>query len=157
MNKKDIVRKENINKVANFIKESVDLLTIEDYGCCRYILNDKLALYVGWLDGFDMSDEDIIKAQSGRSDPTTNPYTKHTWVCGYALVCGVKVRNDIDWCDYEYLNSPIYNDDTGDVFNSEHTLESNMTIRDYRRYAKYILEDYVDIVNGLTSGKLTTI
>ena len=63
MNKKDIVTKKNVGKVAKFLKESCEYFKKDGDGCRGLKLSDDLALYVGWSDGYDMADDDIIKSK----------------------------------------------------------------------------------------------
>ena len=52
------------NKIAQFVKESVEWLQKEQEGCCRYKLDDHLAIFVGWSRGFgDEKRDDVIQAK----------------------------------------------------------------------------------------------
>ena len=95
MNKKDIVTNNNITKVAKFLEDSIKWLKEADMGCCHFNLSDDLALYIGWEPGYDQNDTTII------TSPTED---------GYAIVAGVKIRNDFDCADYEYLDFTVYED-----------------------------------------------
>lgn len=145
MNKKNVVTSKNIANVATFIENSVGWLVNNQAGCCRFNLNKDLAIFVGWLDGYDIDDDDIVKEASPNRDNG----------CCYAVVCGIRIRNDYDDCDLEWLNAPIYNDDSGEVYDVSSTLAPNMKRRDYRKEARYMLEQFVDMKNLLDKGELT--
>jgi murein DD-endopeptidase MepM/ murein hydrolase activator NlpD len=40
------------NQIAQFVKESVEWLVENQEGCCRYQLDDHLAIFVGWSGGY---------------------------------------------------------------------------------------------------------
>ena len=63
MNKKNVVTKENIAKVADFLKEACDYFQKQGEGCFNFNLSEDLVLAVGWSDGYNMADEDIIKSK----------------------------------------------------------------------------------------------
>ena len=136
MNKKNIVTKENVAKVANFLKESIEWLVNEQQGCCHYNLNDDLALYVGWSGGFDPKDTDIIKELNIEPGATS---------C-YAIDAGVKIRNDYDCTDFEYLDFP-YDKETGDCWDNAVSMAPDMTTSQYKADAKWFLETFVAMVN----------
>jgi hypothetical protein len=91
----------NKEKIKEFIKESVEWLQKEQMGCCRYKLDDHLAIFVGWSGGYDKEKDDtLIQAND---DPT------------YAINVGIKVWTSDDmWTDYDWLNFPYAKD--GDVW-----------------------------------------
>ena len=136
MNKKNVLTKNNINKVANFLKESIEWLVNEQQGCCHFNLNDNLALYVGWSYGFDKNDTDIIKE--------LNPDTNDRFC--YAIDAAVKIRNDYDCADFEYLDFP-YNSETGDCWDNAVSMSPNMTTNQYKAEARWFLETFVAMVN----------
>ena len=82
------------SELANFLEENIEWLQEEDEGCATYKLDDRLAVCVGWEDGFDPNDENVIHS---KSDPR------------YAIVAGIKVytsddmRTDYDWISYPYF------------------------------------------------------
>ena len=145
MNKKDIVTEKNIKKVADFLKESCDYFKNQGEGCCHLNLNDDLALYVGWSDGYDMADEDIIKSKEGQRQ-------NGSWTCGWAVNAGVKVRNDFDCADYDMLNFPYYED--GEVADTGLSMRPNQSRREYRKDARWFLESFVIMVNAHNKGDL---
>lgn len=143
MNKKEFVTKEKVEEVAKFLQESVEWLKVQDEGCCNYPLDDNLVIAVGWSDGFDMADETIIKSPNGQS-PVNNP--THPWICGWAINAAVKIRNDYDCADFEYLDFPSFKD-SGECWDSSLSIRPNLDFKGYKEDAKCLLEKYVDIVN----------
>ena len=138
MNKKNIVTKENIEKVVKFLKESIKWLKEEDQGCCRFRLSSDLALYCGWQSGYDPEDKTVIHSEE---DPE------------YAIVAGVKVRNDWDYADYEFLNFPYY-EDTGECWNNELSMEPTDGEKEFKQNAKWFLETFVSMTNAHKKGEL---
>lgn len=88
------------NEIAKFVKESVEWLQKEQQGCCRYILNDHLAIFVGWSAGYgEEKRDDVIQAKDDFD---------------WGINAGVKVWTSDDlWCDYDWLSFPYY--ESGDV------------------------------------------
>ena len=139
MNKKEILTKKNIEGVANFLKSSVQSLVATDTGCCRFILNDDHAIFVGWSDGYDMTDTDIIKSPTDQRKVGSN-------VVGYAINAAVKVRNDFYWAEFDDLDFPYY-EDNGECWDNALSLKPNMTIKDYKHDAKWFLSTFVSMFN----------
>ena len=148
MNKKNIVTRENIAKVADFLEEACDYFKNDGEGCYGFPLSEDLALYVGWSYGYDMADTDIIKSAGGREE-------RNDLTCGWAVNAGIKVRNDYDCAEYDYLNAPWFADD-GEVADTAISVRPNMTRRDYKREARYFLQEFVAMTNAIKSGKLLT-
>lgn len=88
------------NKITKFIRESVEWLQKEQMGCCRYKLDDHLAIFVGWSAGYGKEKRnDVIQA---KDDPD------------YGINVGIKVWTSDDmWTDFDWLNFPYY--ENGDV------------------------------------------
>lgn len=92
--------------LAKEIKSAVEWLKEEDCGCVTLKLDDRLAVCVGWSDGFDPDDETVIHS---KSSPTC------------AICAAIKVwttddmRTDIDWID-----APYYED--GGVYDTEQSI-----------------------------------
>lgn len=147
MNKKNIVTKENIAKVADFLKESADYFKNQGEGCCHFNLSDDLALYVGWSDGYDMADTDIIKSIEGQRQ-------NGSWTCGWAVNAAVKVRNDFDCADFDFLNYPYYPND-GECWDNGISIRPNQTRRDYKRDARWFLETFVSMTNAHKKGEIS--
>ena len=118
MNKKNIVTKENISKVADFLKEACDHFKNQGEGCYNLPLSEDLVLAVGWSDGYNMADNDIIKSEEGQRQ-------NGDWTCGYAVNAAVKVRNDADCSDFDFLNYPISKD--GECWDNGITMGLNET------------------------------
>ena len=90
----------NKNEIAKFIKESIEWLVAEQYGCCRLKLDDHLAIFVGWSAGYGKEKRnDVVQA---KDDPD------------YGINVGIKVWTSDDmWTDFDWLNFPYYKN--GDV------------------------------------------
>ena len=144
MNKKNIITKNNIKKVANFLKEACDYFKNQGEGCYHFNLNEDLALYVGWSAGYDMADDDIIKAESDQE--VRNRYDGTTWIQGYAVNAAVKVRNDYDCADFDFLDFP-WNKVSGECWDNAVSMRPNMNTRQYRAEARWFLENFVSMVN----------
>ena len=98
------------NKIAKFVKESVEWLIDNQQGCCRYKLDDHLAIFVGWSGGYEKEKQgDLIQA----NDDLT-----------YAINVGVKVwTSDYMQTDYDWLNFPYY--ESGDVLDMGMSIAPN--------------------------------
>ena len=150
MNKKNIVTKENIEKVAGWLETACKDFQFNDSpGCYNFPLSDDLVLAVGWLDGYNMADEDIIKSKEGRR---MRKYLDGEIEEGYAVNAGIKIRNDFDCADYEFLNMPYYED--GEVWMTDVSMKPNQTRREYRRLARWFLESFVGITNAYNRGEI---
>jgi hypothetical protein len=133
---KESVGELNVNKIAKFLEDSVNTLQTTDYTCCRYILDGELAIFVGWSDGYDESDDTVIHA---KDYPTA------------AINAGIKGRADALWTDYDYLNFP-WSEETGEVWDSGLSIGPN---EDYKSDAKYFIEEYSEIRKALDAGEYT--
>lgn len=123
------------SRIADFIKRSVNNLTTTDYTNCKYNLDDTFALFVGWSDGYD---------ENATDDEIYNPESP-TW----RINAGIKIRNDYDWADYDYLNFPWY--DNGEVFDCSLTIDKN---EDYEHDARYFIAEYKKIKEEYDAGQL---
>ena len=146
MNKKNIVTKENISKVADFLKEACDHFKNQGEGCYNLPLSEDLVLAVGWSDGYNMADNDIIKSEEGQRQ-------SGEWTCGYAVNAAVKVRNDADCSDFDFLYYPSYKD--GDCWDNGISMRSNQTQREYRKDARWFLETFVAMTNAHERGGIS--
>lgn len=83
----------NKNAISKFVQESVEWLVENQMGCCRYKLDDHLAIFVGWSAGYGNEPrKDVIQAKDNLD---------------YAINVGIKVWTSDDmWTDYDYLNFP---------------------------------------------------
>lgn len=115
------------NKIAKFIKESVEWLVKEQCGCCRYKLDDHLAVFVGWSAGYGEEKRyDVIQAKDNLD---------------YAINAGIKVWTSDDmWTDFDWLNFPYYKD--GDVLDMDCAISPQ---EDWERVAKYLLRMYDEV------------
>jgi len=148
MNKKNIVTEKNIKKIADFLQEACEYFKKNPDSCCCYHfpLSEDLSLYVGWSDGYDMADTDIIKSQGDRPD------NKNGWTCGWAVNAAVKVRNDCDDSDFDWLDYPFYED--GECWDNGITMRPDQSRRDYRNDAKWFLKTFVAMTNAHAKGEL---
>ena len=146
MNKKNIVTKENIAKVANILETACDCFKNEGKGCFNFPLSEDLVLAVGWSYGYDMADTDIIKSEEGQRQ-------NRDWVCGHAVNAAVKVRNDFDCADFDSLNYPTYKD--GECWDNGITMKPNQTRREYRKDARWFLETFVAMTNAHKKGEIS--
>lgn len=119
------------NKIAKFVKESVEWLIEEQQGCCTYKLDDHLAVCVGWSDGYGEEErDDVIQA---KNDPD------------FGINAGIKVwTSDSMRTDYDWINFPYY--ENGDVLDMGFSIEPN---DNYELVAKSLLDMYYE-VNGFT-------
>lgn len=146
MNKKNIVTKENIAEVADFLKEACDHFKNQGEGCYNLPLSEDLVLAVGWSDGYDMKDADIIKSEEGQRQ-------SGDWTCGYAVNAAVKVRNDVDCSDFDFLNYPSYKD--GECWDNGISMRPNQTRKEYRKDARWFLETFVAMTNAHERGEIS--
>ena len=119
-----------MSKIAQFIKESVEWLIENQMGCCRYKLDDHLAIFVGWSAGYgDEERYDVIQALD-------NP--------DFAINAGVKVWTSDDmWTDFDWLNFPYYKD--GDVLDMDCAISPQEKKYDYERVTKHLLKMYDEV------------
>ena len=146
MNKKNIVTKENISKVADFLKEACEHFKNQGEGCYNLPLSEDLVLAVGWSDGYNMADNDIIKSEEGQR-------RNGDWTCGYAVNAAIKVRNDADCSDFDFLSYPSYKD--GDCWDNGISMRPNQTRREYRKDARWFLETFVAMTNAHERGEIS--
>ena len=131
------------NEIKNWLKASIDTMQAdEEITICRYYMDDSFELCVYWGDGFDPNDSDVIHS---KETPT------------YALVCGLKCRNDSEW-DGAYLNSP-FDPESNDLYTEDYTIEPNGNLD---MLADWLIEDYEDMklhvsnndkIGGLSESK----
>lgn len=123
----------NRDKIKKFLIESVEWLQKEQMGCCRYKLDDHLAIFVGWSDGYDdEKDDNLIQA---RDYPT------------YAINVGIKVWTSDDlWTDYDWINFPYRED--GEVY------DMGMSISPNDNY-DHIVQDLLELYGKASSLTIT--
>ena len=146
MNKKNIITKENIAEVADFLKEACDHFKNQGEGCYNLPLSEDLVLAVGWSDGYNMADNDIIKSEEGQRQ-------SGDWTCGYTVNAAIKVRNDADCSDFDFLSYPSYKD--GECWDNGISMRPNQTRRDYRKDARWFLETFVAMTNARERGEIS--
>lgn len=115
------------DKIAQFIKQSVEWLQETQEGCCTYKLDDRLAVCVGWSAGYgDEPRYDIIQAKDDFD---------------FGINVGIKVwTSDYLRTDYDWINFPYYSEG--------HALDLGVSIdhrEDYERLADEMLKCYDDI------------
>lgn len=116
-----------MTKIAQFVKESVEWLIENQEGCCKYQLNDHLAIFVGWSGGYGKEPRnDVIQA---KDDPD------------WGINAGIKVwTSDYMQTDFDWINFPYYKD--GDVLDMDCSIS---TQEDYERVAKHLLNMYNEV------------
>jgi hypothetical protein len=99
------------DKIAKFVKESVEWLQEMQQGCCRYKLDDHLAVFVGWSAGYGEEKRyDVIQAKDYPD---------------YGINVGIKVWTSDDlWTDYDWLNFP-YRAEDGEVWDMGMSIAPN--------------------------------
>ena len=118
----------NVTKeeIKQFLKDSIEWLVDQDMGCSTLKLDDRLAICVGWLDGYDENDEDLIHAKDGKS---------------WCLNAGIKVYTSDDMrTDYEFINAPYY--DNGEVISDDVSLKPD---EDLDKLADYFIKEYANL------------
>ena len=122
----------DVADLAQFIKSAVKTLQTSDVTNTRYILDENLAVYVGWSydDGGSMGYG--IPDDSGE----------------YVIYAGVKLRNDSYWADYDWLDYP-YDKETGDVWDNGSYIAPD---EDYDYLARELSKTYQEILKEVASG-----
>ena len=134
--KESINSRLNKEAIAKFIEKAVNDLMTTDYTNNRYILDDDLAIFVGWSDGYD--DKEILDYELYKENSPT-----------WRINVGIKVRNDWDWADYDFLDFPWYPD--GEVWDTGVTVNKD---EDYGKIADWMIENYPNIVEAHEKGEI---
>ena len=115
------------NKIAKFVKESVEWLIEEQQGCCTQKLDEHLAVCVGWSAGYGKElRDDVVQA---RDDPD------------WGINVGIKVwTSDSMRTDYDWINFPYEED--GEVLDMGMSVEPN---DDYESIVLTLLKWYNDM------------
>ena len=123
-----------VDNVAKWLKDSTDWLIDHQEGCCTLKLDDRLAICVGWSNGFgDEPREDIIQAIDNLD---------------YAVVAGVKVWTSDDMrTDFDFINFPFCKG--GDVYDDTYTIAKD---EDFDWLANALITDY-EVLEGLEIDK----
>jgi len=114
-------------KLVNSIKKDIKILLEGDYTCCHHVLNDKLAIFVGWEPGYDddVNDGDI----HAKDNPT------------YCMNIGLGVyTSSYMLSDMEDINQPYY--DNGDVWDTHITIQANYTDESIKSDLEWLLKQY---------------
>ena len=123
-----------MDNVAKWLKESTDWLIDNQQGCCTLKLDDRLAICVGWSNGFDDEPrEDVIQAIDNLD---------------YAVVAGVKVWTSDDMrTDFDFINFPYCKG--GDVYDDTYTIAKD---EGFEWVAEARVTDY-EVLEGLEIDK----
>jgi len=90
-------------------------------GCHRFDLDDKLGVYVGWLNGYDPLDPSVIHAKDAPE---------------WALCVGIK-EHATYWAEYDALTTPV-NDNGVPAFDDITVLDGDVP----SMLARYLLKQY---------------
>lgn len=114
-------------QIINFIKKSVKWLQKEQQGCCHYKLDDHLAVFVGWSEGYgEDKRDDVIQAKNNLT---------------YGINVGIKVwTSDAMLTDFDYVNFPYYDD--GEVLDMTLSIAPN---ENYNNITNILIEWYDEI------------
>ena len=125
--------------LSQWLKESVDWLIDRQEGCCTFILDDHLAVCVGWSAGYGSEPrEDIIQ---GIDD------------LDYAVNAALKVwTSDSMRTDLDYINAPYY--PNGEAVDISVSISED---EDYDALAEYFLKEYEEFKSVVISdnGEIT--
>ena len=123
-----------MDNVAKWLKESTDWLIDNQQGCCTLKLDNRLAICVGWSNGFsDEPRKDVIQAIDNLD---------------YAVVAGVKVWTSDDMrTDFDFINFPFCKG--GDVYDDTYTIAKD---EDFDWLANALITDY-EVLEGLEIDK----
>lgn len=125
--------------LSQWLKESVNWLIAHQEGCCTFVLDDHLAVCIGWSGGYeDEPNENLIQA----TDDLT-----------FALNAALKVwTSDSMRTDLDYINAPYY--PNGDVTDISVSISKD---EDYDKLAEYFLKEYAGFKSVVISdnGEIT--
>lgn len=110
--------------LSKWLKKSVNWLIDHQEGCCTFVLDDHLAVCVGWSGGYENEpDESLIQA----IDDLT-----------FAVNAAIKVwTSDSMRTDLDYINAPYY--PNGEVADISVSISED---EDYDALAEYFLKEY---------------
>lgn len=118
-----------VKELAKEIKKAVEALVASENGCSTIKLDDNLAICVGWSEGFDPKDDNLIHS---KTEPT------------FCLVVGLKVWTSDDLrTDYDWINFPFF--ENQEVIDTEVTISDK---EDYEALAKWLLKEYNDFITS---------
>ena len=120
-------------ELAQEIKSAVEWLIKEDCGCSTIKLDDRLAVCVGWSDGYNESDEMVIHS---KGSPT------------FCINAGIKVWTSDDLrTDFDWINGPYKED--GEVLDNDCSVSPN---ENYENLAEFFLKNY-EALSAMTIAK----
>lgn len=115
-----------IKKLSKSLRQAVDWLVKNDEGCSTIKLDNRLAVCVGWQEGYSETDGTVIHSAS---EPK------------FAIAAGIKVWTSDDMrTDFDWINSPYY--ENGEVLSDDCSISPN---ENYDSLAKFFLEDYAEL------------
>ena len=121
-------------ELAQEIKSAVEWLIKEDCGCSTIKLDNRLAVCVGWSDGYDENDEAVIHS---KESPT------------WCINAGIKVWTSDDMrTDFDFINSPYYEDNC-EVLDDDCSISPD---EDYVMLAEFFLKEY-EMLSSMTIAK----
>ena len=110
-------------ELANKIKEAVEYFEKDEVGCYTFKLDDRLAVCVGWREGYDVTDTDVIHS---KTEPT------------FCVNAGIKVwTSDSLRTDFDWINVPYY--ENGDVWDTDVSISP---FENYEELAEQFLKEY---------------
>lgn len=122
-----------IKTLAKDIRNAVDWLIEEDCGCVTLKLDDRLAVCVGWSDGFDEMEDTIIRSR-------TSP-------C-HAICAAIKVwtsddmRTDLDWIAAPYYeDDSIYDDEVSISYEDNFEFIAESFLKDYEELKEMNIDE----------------
>lgn len=124
MSRKSLKEGWNTKDVERFLKGAVKDIMDEKGTCATMKLDNRLAVCVGWSDGYYDDDVSVIHA---KNDPE------------WGMNAGIKVwTSDSMRTDFDFINAP-YNEDTGDVWDTSVSISPD---EDYASLASYFEKEY---------------
>ena len=124
----------NVQKIADFLKDSVKTLIDTDYTCCEYKLDDDLSLFVGWTEGYDVNDTSVYHDED-------NPE--------FTIEAKIASNHEYMKTDLDWLTQPYYED--GEVWDTGVSLRPE---DDFVKHAKWFVDSYPGIRKALDNGEL---
>lgn len=122
------------NKIAKFLEKAITDLTTTDYTCIWYNLDDDLALFVGWTEGYDTNDETVIHS---KDDPS------------YVIASKIASNHEFMKTDLDWLIQPY--GENGDVWDTQMALSPN---EDFINTAEWYIGEYKEIRDAIDKGEL---
>ena len=114
----------SVSEIHEFLKEQIPAFIEGFEGAARLIIDDRIALMIGWSKGYGEEHRDDVIQNKDEPD--------------FGLNAGLKVWTSDDlWCDYDYANFPYRKD--GDVLDYSWSIEKD---EDLRKLAEHIWDVY---------------